>query len=726
MATALENVSGLTVRSLTRAYNQAAILICEHAVKIDDAAALPVNTEVTYTDPDLDFIFSGRITQRSEQWADGEGIVYTCADVFRTIAKEPARLAGSTKIDITERTSGKQLVEDLLDEYIANGNPLAGGYDTTDFEDVQIEPMNMAGQSLFEWIDTILRQTEDTVCWIEYSLADPVLKFARIANRPDVDLVMGTYEIVNPDEDDNPLIVDGEIGENLDNKYSAILVEGCGDFTRHELLYLPVSSITRPDPSVKIYHYRFDIPDNWTTPRYIDEDGKCKEGWFARIVIGGGESGGSMFNTLTIDWPNVPILTDEVTGEQYFEIKYLAGGIVSDPPPIPAMEAWFTYTGYNGAFVATRASSVFSGEGTLVQQHPDLFKYDAPFSSWDDSTVLDGIADRLYERYCVEPDRDGRVNVHIKGLDADLNLGSKVVAPTNLQDPRIRGMRYDFVARNITLDCSDSELRPEVGDAQAKARLLSELRGNWYLSKDNRDPSCFCGGDVFVDQDGNFVPNSGDDGPDGGPSWDCINGECVERADSHGQYQDLNLCEQVCWNKGYDFIPCVGCIEAQEGWGQYETIEDCENDNPDPFDVSFNCVGLSGGSAPGPGSGPQGTEFGCSGCSCSNEQYFTGFIKRIKVSPSGKIITAECETCTFDMISGWTGTVSVLANVIVKSGFAGIEVSKCWHVMVYSDGILSEVQGPVDNGTGMACDSFKTAGTATRGILAKSWGDCNP
>ena len=208
MPTALDTVPNLTVRNLTRGFNQAAVLTAEHAIKIDDPAALPANSEVTFTDPDLGFLFSGRITARSELWRGGEGIVYTCADVFRTMAKEPAKLSGSTKIEITERTSGKQLIEDLLDEYIANGNPLAGGYDTTNLEDVEIEPMDMAGQSLFEWIDTVLRQTEESVCWIEYDGSDdPVLMFDRLSLRPTLDLVVGDYEVVDPETDDNPLIV---------------------------------------------------------------------------------------------------------------------------------------------------------------------------------------------------------------------------------------------------------------------------------------------------------------------------------------------------------------------------------------------------------------------------------------------------------------------------------------------------------------------------------------
>ena len=720
MAIALEGVPALTVRALTRGFNQAAVLVAEHAIKIDDAAALSENDEVTFTDDDLGFIFSGRITDRNELWTGGEGIIYTCADVFRTIAKEPARLNGSTKIEIVDRTSGKQLIEDLLDEYIANGNPLAGGYDTSAIEDVQIEPMDMAGQSMFEWIDTVLRQTEDSVCWIEYDGSnDPVLLFDRVANRPDLDLVVGQYTVVDPDTDDNPLIVQGQIGNSLDNKYSKVEVEGCGEFERFDLRWLEVASITRPNTAVKIYHYRFNIPDDWTNQRYLDDDGNCREGYSARILVGG--TGSPPGNSLTLDIQNVPVLQDESTKQWYFEIKYLAGGIVSDPPPIPAMQAWFTYTGYVGPFVASRISSAFSGEGTLIQQHPDLFKYTGPVSSFDDSFVLSAIADRLYERYCVEPDREGSLNIHIKGFDAGVNLGAKIVAPTSLRDPFIRALRYDFVARDIILGCSDVPLRPEVGDAQQKARMLSELRGNWYLSKDHRDPSCFCGGQIFVDEEGNRFQGNNANPPDPGPSWDCIGGECIERDDARGTYSTLSACEDVCWETGFDFLPCVGCVEAAEGWGQYETMTECENDNPDPFASEYNCTsGASGASAPGPGSGAQGNTFACSGCECDagSGKYFLGFIKRIKVSSSGKIVTAECDTCTFDIISGWTGTVSVLANAIVNMVGTVAVISKCWHIMVYSDGIITDVDSTV------GCDDFKSEGTTSKGIIATDYSGC--
>ncbi len=208
-----------------------------------------------------------------------------------------------------------------------------------------------------------------------------------------------------------------------------------------------------------------------------------------------------------------------------------------------------------------------------------------------------------------------------------------------------------------------------------------------------------------------------------GPSWDCIAGECVRRNDASGQYSTLQSCEDVCFVPGFDFLPCVGCVEAGDDWGQYETAQECEDDNPDPFAPMYNCTsGVSGASAPGPGSGLGDQTYGCSGCDCDGGagKYFLGFIKHIKVSKSGKVVKAECDTCTFDIISGWTGTVSALANVVAHMVGTITVLSKCWHIMVYSDGIITSVDTVGD----MDCDAFKSEGTTSKGIIATDWSGC--
>lgn len=716
MAIALEGMAKVSVRTLTRGFNQAAILVAEHQVKIDSAEALPVNTEVTYTDPELGFVFAGRITDRSELWRDGEAIVYTCADVFRQMVKEPARLNGSTRISIQARTSGKTLVEDILTEYVADGGYLPGGYVTTDLEDVQIEPIDMGGQSVFEWIKTVLDQTEDSVCWIDYTLGhDPYLRFARLSSITPLDLKLGTYSVLNPDEDNNPLIVEGDIADTLDNKYSRVEVEGCGDFERFTERYIGAPVMVKL--SEILWDARWYIPEAWMTGRHFDENGKCRDWWMGTLQFGG--NGDSLLQ-YTYFVPNVPVEYDGTLKQYYFHIRMLIAGIIDYTPPLSPVEAWFTYTGYVGPLVAARESSVFSNEGTYNVYYPDFVKYQGAVSV-NDLPAMSAMADRFYERFCTEPDRSGSVTVHIKGLDTAIELGAKVVTPTLLAGPIIRAIRYEFDSRNISLDCSDEPMRPEITDAQMKARLLTEVRGGWYLPKQSKDISCMCDGDVSVDENGNArPPNIG--GGDGVFSYDCVNGQCQERNDDLGQYRTGEECDRDCRVRGWDFVPCTGCIPTQNAQGQYETDAECVADNPNPFDAMYHCEEPSGGSAASQ-SAQSNFEYSCAGCSCGGDgdaagKYFVGFIKRLKVSPSGMVITAECDTCEFELVSGWTGVVSVLANI---DGYVQeltvLVLAKCWHVMFYVDGMLTSVGNAYTEWLSECGTQFKSGDMGSRGFL---------
>ena len=715
MATALEDVAKLTVRSLTRGFNQAAVLICEHAVKVDSAEVLAENTEVTYTDPDLGFVFSGRVTDISELWTDGEGVIYTCADSFRTMTKEPAILDGSTKLRVESEFSGKTFLTTLLDEFIESGGPLAS-YDITDMEDVDIEPIDMAGQSLFEWINRILAQTTDTVCWIEYDVSDdPVLMFKKYSDQPDLELAEGDYDVVDPDTDDNPLIVNANIGKSLDEKYSRLHLEGCGHFKRWDLRYVPPVSWTKPNPAVPLYVYRFDVPETWATGRYLDADGNCRDDMWVRIGMGH-TAGTVVIGQLSYDLHNISTKVDEVTGVHYWELTIFAGGVIgTDPPPIPQIQAWFTYTAYVEALVEERVGPLVD-EGAFVQQYPDLFWYEGS-PSVDLRSVLSDIADRLESRYLDEADRSGNVNVHIKGLDPDVVLGAKIIAPVELADPRLRGIRYDLVDRTMTLDVADAPLRPEIKDAQMKARLLSEIGGNWYTSKEEEEPSCFCGGDVFVDEDGNTQPNTGGagGGEKPGPSWECIQGTCVEFDDDQGQYKTLADCERECTVQGWDFVPCTGCV-ATEFWAEYETLAECEAANPDPFDPAFSCGSGSSQAAPGsPGESYEGRSWEASGCGCvGGGGYFLGFLKSVEVDKGGRVVRAETQQCNLDTISGWTGSVQLLCGYSVAVDFASSAVflHSYYTDLVYSEGVLISVI-PIDS----QCDARVQVGATTRNVL---------
>lgn len=691
MPIALQDVPNLTVQTLVRALNQAAILTVDHAVKIDSPEALPANTEVTFTDDELGFVFRGRIVACEELWQGGEGIRYSCADSFRTITKEPAILAESTKLKIRETVSGKTYLTQLLDEFIAGGGPI-DSFDISDMEDIQIEPMDMAGQSLFEWLDRILSQTEDTVCWIEYDGGDqPVLKFRKYSDQPALGLQKGDYTVVDPTQDDNPLIVSARIGESLDNKYSKLLLEGCGYFKRWELRYIPPTSWVVDGVLSNVFVYRFDIPEAWATGRYLDADGNCREDMWVRIGTGY-TADPPVVGRTSIDLHNIEPKFDEATDQWYFEIKIRAAGLITVPPPVPQIQCWFSYTAFMGPMAEER-SGVLSGEGALVFQYPDLFKFEGA-SGVDYTSVLSGLADRLYERYLTGADRRGNINVHIKGLDPDVQLGAVVTTPAELLSPRVRGIRYDFVRRSMTLDCADTPLRPEIVESQFKARLLTQIQGNWYINHDEAEPSCFCGGPIFVDENENKAANraGGRGGQPQGPSWDCVWGTCIEQDHGNGQYKTLADCEQNCPVLGWDFIPCTGCVPS-DTWGMYDTEADCVADNPDPFDGSFNCGSGSSQSAPASGPEASGKDWTCSGCGCegSGGDYFLGFIKSIQVDKHGRVIRADCDSCTLHTQSGYTGLLSVLCHATASLFGASVFLDLCYFGMSYSNGILVSV-----------------------------------
>src|SRR4051794_34213870 len=115
MPTELYGYSKITVKRITWAANQARVLEAEHAIKIDDAAAIPAGTAVQFTDPELGLIFSGRVYEPQKKMTTGEGIVLRAADKYRMLQKTDARAScasttpaytpGTSKIRIREHES---------------------------------------------------------------------------------------------------------------------------------------------------------------------------------------------------------------------------------------------------------------------------------------------------------------------------------------------------------------------------------------------------------------------------------------------------------------------------------------------------------------------------------------------------------------------------------------------------------------------------------------------
>jgi len=697
MATALDQVDRLTVRRLTRGFNQTSVLEAEHAIKKDSPSALVIGTEVTFTDNDLGFVFRGRIVDIKEQWSDGEGILYLCADEYRKLVKTPATINGSTVIKFSDDTTTRDMLTAILGEMPSDIFP--GGYALGDLPDITVGQVNKGGQSIDNWINEALRSTDDGVCWVTYvnvgGVMQPKLMFGRLSTIGTVDFQEGNYTQIDPAVSASPLIVDGSLGETLDDKYERVRIEGCGEWERFNLRYINHSSITQPDPETpEKYVFRYDIPESFAMARYLDADGHCREDVWARIQFGNTQ-GVLAIGTVVIDIHNLPILFDPVIKQYYFEIIVIRTGVFSVyPPPPPVIYCYFTYTGMVSPLLGDMVTtdSRLSGEGIYIEQHPELFKFtdsgESGFSV-DHTSIIWEMLSALHERYCDGPDRSGTLTAHVKGLDPEVVLGALIVDPSDLDGTSIRGITYDFIVRNMILECSNIPLRPEVFNAQRRQELHSELGGNWYLPKEDVEESCFCGGPLFTDEDGGIPP------PDRGtgPSWDCIHGRCSRRSDNAGQYQTLTDCERDCTERGWNFVPCVGCIASDQiGFGQYATAQECDDDNPDPFDPQFDCnqgsSGSSGGPSGGPTSGGSGTTYECLGCGTNQ----VGFIKTLKVDKGGHIIQATCATCE---TSGWSGILTLVSSI---AGSCSISGSNCsliltvtYKTLTFSQGLLQIV-----------------------------------
>lgn len=720
MTTALESVDKLTVVSLRRAFNQAAVLVAEHVIKIDSTEVLPLGEEVTFTDADLGFTFRGTITDVQELWEGGEGIVYSCADLYRWLMKEPALLDGTSKINIEAQTPRAAI--DALVGSVTSPSSCVLQWDSSEVPaSFNLEPINMAGQSVGEWIQRILDQTEDTVCWIEYiwdsgcGIYVPLLKFDRVSNITSVDLRKGDYTVINPEEGDNPLIVGGAHRFTLDGKYHKVCVEGCGEFERFDLRYIPPVGAPTYDYDEHFFTFRYEIPEDWATPRFLDADGNCREDWFARLTLGQPAIG-----LVSIDQHNLEAIWNPATEKWYWEIKvqvFSGFTALPPPPPVPQISAYFSYTGYLGPLVSCQtASGISESEGRFLVQRPDLFKFTGP-SSHDDTALMEAITDRFYHRYCEGPDRSTDLQVHFKGRDPDLDLGAAVVSP-ELGGPTIREMGYDFRARNIQLGCSDAPLRSEIENAEFRARFNTELGGNWYLTE-KKENSCMCGGQVFTDTEDNRTNPSTEGAGGGVESWDCNETfTCVKRDDKLGQYPTEDDCLDDCFPPRWRFIPCVGCVPTED-WADYVTEQECEADNLDPFDPSFNCdpSGGGSGSAPAPSvsgiSGPSYNDTQCIGVSCEaggGGAFFIGFIKRIRSDKKGHTVLAECEDYRFDVISGgFNGWVSWMVSCLHSN-------SVCipfYNMGEFRNGLLIEMQ---DVNAGF--EAWTDDGPSTRAFVA--------
>jgi hypothetical protein len=587
-AIALDTMAGVTVEQFMWAPNQARVLTAFHAVKADSGSALAEGTQVTYTDPDLGACFVGKITDVKAAYRSGEGVRYTCSDAYRTLTKTPAAIITNglkeTRLAFTAGTSIQAIITAIF-----NGSGVAsvlpGGLNFA-ITDADTPAVDKGGQGFDTWLNDLLENTPGGIAWVNPNGGSPRLDITDFTAASSVTLTIGSYNIINPISGE--LLMEGaDIGKSLNRKYEKVLVQGCGYFKRYELQYM-VATLYASDPLTGMYFYRWYIPD---TPRrrilgrYIDADGKCVDNMLVRFKFGIGPDDIAL-GPMVFDWENPVIQVDEF-GRSFFAmqmqcINYF--GIDPDWTP-PMVSAWLTYTAEEGPMVAEYTSSdpKLAGEGAYIEQHNEFIKYESSLGTIDQSALLTALANALALRYCDAADTTGSVGIHIKGINANLKLGSPI---TNFSNARAQTISYDLVRRTMNVSISTIPLRNAMKTVKQGLKDGTLEGGNWYQPRVIQIDNCFCeGGTVGRDESGN--PVGGHGGKGGKKSYDCdkmqVPWQCVERDGPGGEFQTRDTCRNRCITPdfGWKFIDCQGCVAARDvGDGQYRTQQECLDAHP--------------------------------------------------------------------------------------------------------------------------------------------------
>ncbi len=574
MAVELSTLAGCTVRSVTVESNAARVLEAEHAVKVDSGAVLAVGTAVQYTDPDLGLIFSGKIVERTKAYRGGEGVTYRAADAYRLLAKHPAVIvAGATrtgKIKIKEGTS----ITDALTTILTGASGFFPGGIAVDGVSGALPALDKGGQSMDTWLDDLLKYTEGGIALCEPNGGSPRLHITDYYSSPGVTLRVGSYNVINP-VNGELLLVEGETGQSINNKYRKLTMEGAGRFHRYRGRYMDVTYPPLPgqpddpdDPYDEFFRVYLPEGEAAILGRFIN-DGECLDAVVLIVRVGG---------ILVYKFEN-PIVVYPDDGQPFFVIPL--GGILVENH-WPTVEVWAHYTAYLGPLNVSVEGTDPALDGELWEIHSERFAYtdDEPENNVDHTAELQSLATRRYKRQGWSSDKTGSLAVHVKGLNASLKVGSPV---TNFDNMRVRRMRYDLVKRDIVLELSDVPLREALEAAKTKAKIRTQAgTRNWWQNKDSDDTeNCFSGWDAYNGDGGTVTPPGGD--PPGGAekSFDCVDGKCVEREGPGGAFQTNDACTKRC-GRSYDcYTNSLGhkrCQPRNDSFGTYPNLQDCLDD----------------------------------------------------------------------------------------------------------------------------------------------------
>lgn len=612
----LSVLANCEVRSGRILPNQARTLEVFHAVRVDNVAALAIGDAVTYTDPDLGLWFVGKIVNIKKEYKDGEGIIYECADVYRTLSKQAAKRIcngnQTTKIQYEAGTS----VQLAITQVTQGVSIFPGGTDMSGIVDVGTPAMDKAGQTIDTWLDDLLSSVDGGIAYVDPNAGNPKLVITDFYGAPPVALTTGSYNVVNPASGDL-LLKSGSIGKSINRKYGKITIEGSGRYRRFDKRFIFGRMITIHQ-ALGLFQCRWYIDDKYILKRYIDENGTCQDGISMRLRVGGNDNPSAKIYDIT----NPPFGYDPDEDRFFFwyTIK-VAGATFGGLPQAPQLDAWFSYTVWTGPYTQTViGDATLTNEGEYVEQHPEFYRYESPWLTVDFSTQCFALLTALQAKHGGTADISGSVVIHIKGLEPDLQLGSAI---TNFDNMRVRQLGFNFVTREMQLEVSNIPLREDVSQVKNDLAVRTVLGRNWYNPQNAMANDCFKDQQFTFDSNCQLVPLNGTgdgtsdpDGPDPGgvdsqgdrpevgggnkTTWDCqkgggaAGGKCVKVRGPGGAFKTFDDCDRVCTTRRFDFVQCTGCVEAP--FGQYETAADCEQQNPkptnwpdDPVNCKWNC-----------------------------------------------------------------------------------------------------------------------------------------